>query len=194
MTITLKTIHDPAARSRATLSVEVSGVSLVVRPGAVRWAGQDYALAEPYEYDLVEREAPADVLGLLVIEKETGAMLVAVDEIVHGEDTPFLFDRASPYALVHQLYTAHVPAGTTAWEDVDVTVFHVEPLQAPALPEPPAPVDVVETPADGNVSAPTGLAMLLDMLTQGGGMGLRDIASLGREASRRAAPPKGDDQ
>jgi hypothetical protein len=103
------------------LAVEVSGLTITVRNGAIRDSGEDRTLQNDQDFVVAPDSLEVlQVTGWLAIDTETSAVVVLVDEMLPGENR-FDFESSS-YRPLHALYGVLVPAGATSLDDVDVYV------------------------------------------------------------------------
>lgn len=112
---------------RLDLQVELAGMSLIVKAGAITYNGQERVLGEDESYTVAK--AGVSVMAYLVIDTEDDSLHVLVDEFGEGEES-YTFERGDRYQLLDRLVWGVVPKGVT---DLSSLVWHK--LKVSPVPE-----------------------------------------------------------
>jgi len=153
--MSIVTKERPSKGSDFNLSVDHSGMVLTVRGGTFTLGGEEIELEADQPFTATsDADDPTAVIGYIVEEVATEAILLLVDEVVmDGVDEAYAFTRTGPYRALHRLFSMTVPAAATTLDAVDVVVEH---LVAPTAPASTPFADVeLEVPEDEEPERPT---------------------------------------
>lgn len=106
------------------LSVESSGMTLIVKAGDFVVRGEPYSLEADEEFQVPERDLDAHLVGYLVKTKD-GAVRLFVDEQVPPYP-PYTFAEQDDLTSLRQLFNLTVPAGTTSLDDLEMLLNQYE--------------------------------------------------------------------
>ena len=127
---------------RVALTVRQSGMTVTTEAGSFHMNEELMSLGEDTDAALTaDATYDTNVVGYLARERESGAVVLAVDEVLQdGDDAACVWVEYEP---LYPLFSLVVPAGATSLDGVRIEVQHLvapkarEKHRAPASPSEP---------------------------------------------------------
>ena len=114
-----------ADRHAMDFPVTLSGATITVGAGTMKYNGVDWPLLDDEVFTVVNRPDETEIVAYIVIDRGTvpaGELRVFVDDVIQdGIDVRHKFERSERYELVAYLYRVTIPGGTT---DVSTLDYH----------------------------------------------------------------------
>ncbi len=121
----------PPSRHAMDFLVTLSGDTITVGAGAMKFNGVEWVLLEDEVFAVINRSEVTEIVAYIVIDSgvSPSELRVFVDDVVQdGIDVRHKFERAGRYELVAYLYRVTIPGGTT---DVSALDYHRWRIIAP---------------------------------------------------------------
>lgn len=113
------------------LDVQVDTLTITVSEGTVAVQGVSGDVPGVEHVVTPDPDHRTSVTGYLVQDTDDLSLDVLVDEYAPGAgETRYAFPADGPYKLLDRLFHVSVPAGATTLEDLDISVWKIEKVEA----------------------------------------------------------------
>jgi len=127
MRIKIIEVKGPLALYDAEFAVSHVGSVLTIGAGDYKIEGVTYTLLDDETFDFAPLPSnDTYYAGFLVREKATEDIAILVDTVLIGVEEDYIFDEASPYESIEQVFTARYTTDLLALDDLEIRVRHMK--------------------------------------------------------------------